>query len=133
MKARYKRIGAGLLAAVMLWATAFSAPVSEAKSAPKAEETKETVVQLAVVGADGTLQSPLSLYSTYAAGVPGEVTGDGVKLRRTASSTGTVLELMYYGETVYIDPSKSKTNWYYLTRAKTGTKGYASTKYIWRY
>lgn len=127
MKTRYKKIGAGLLAAVMLWATAFSAPVSEAKSAPK---TEETVAQLAVVGADGTLQSPLSLYSTSTSGIRGEVIGDGVKLRRTASSTGTVLELMYYGEIVRIDPAKIKNDWYYVTRVKTGTKGYASKKYI---
>lgn len=128
MKTVYRRIGAGLLAAAMLCAAAFSAPVSEAKSAP---ETKEAVAELAVVGADGSIQSPLSLYSTYSI-YRGKVIGDGVKLRRTASSSGTVLELMYYGEVVTINTDKSKTNWYYLTRTKTGTKGYASKDYIVR-
>lgn len=126
MRTGYRRTGAMLLAAAMLCAVAFSAPVSEAKT----DETDGVVEQLAVVTADGTLsQSPLPVYGTTSTKT-GNVVADGVKLRKTASSSGTVLELMYYGEVVKVDRSKSTTNWYYLTRSKTGTKGYASKDYI---
>lgn len=126
MRTGYRRAGAMLLAAAMLCAVAFSAPVSEAKT----DETDGAVEQLAVVTADGALcESPLALYST-ATTKTGHVVGDGVKLRKSASSSGTVLELMYYGEVVKVDKSKAVGNWYYLTRSKTGTKGYASKDYI---
>lgn len=126
MKTGYRRAGAMLLAAAMLCAVAFSAPVSEAKT----DETDGVVEQLAVVTADGELcKSPLALYST-ASTIRGHVVGDGVKLRKSPSSSGTVLELMYYGEVVKIDTSKRMDDWYYLTRSKTGTKGYASKKYV---
>lgn len=126
MRTGYRRAGAMLLAAAMLCAVAFSGPVSEAKT----DETDGVVEMLAVVTADGTLsQSPLPVYSTNVT-KSGHVVADGVKLRKTASSSGTVLELMYYGEVVKVDIGKSTTNWYYLTRSKTGTKGYASKDYI---
>lgn len=126
MKTGYRRAGAMLLAAAMLCAVAFSAPASEAKT----DETDGVVEQLAVVTADGTLcESPLALYST-ATTKTGKVVADGVKLRKSASSSGTVLELMYYGEIVKVDTNKSTGSWYYLTRSKTGTKGYASKSYI---
>lgn len=61
----------------------------------------------------------------------GEVNGDGVRLRNTASTSGTVLEVMYDGEQVCIDKTKnSNSGWYYVTRIKTGTKGWVSKQYI---
>ena len=128
---KFKKITALSLAAAML-CTVGAGPACEAKRAPADEES--TVSELAVVSADGSLKSPISVLSD-ATLWPGEVIGDGVKLRASASTTGRVLELMYYGELVRVDLYKSKvgSGWYYLKRVKTGTKGYASTKYVVRY
>lgn len=60
----------------------------------------------------------------------GLVDGDGVRLRKTPSSTGTIVALMYDGEKVFIVPNESTANWYYLERVKTGVYGFASKKYI---
>ena len=65
----------------------------------------------------------------------GDVTGNGVNLRKSASFNGTVLELMYKGEVVYINYSKSSGyvngyRWLYVKRAKTGTIGYVYEKYV---
>ena len=64
----------------------------------------------------------------------GEVTADGVRLRKTPTATGTVLELMYTGETVYVETAKTTTSggirWYYVTRIMDGTCGWVSSKYI---
>ena len=61
-----------------------------------------------------------------------EVSDNGVRLRNAASSTATILELMYSGETVCINygVSAGDNGWYYLQRTKTGTWGWASTRYI---
>ena len=60
----------------------------------------------------------------------GLVDGDGVRLRRTPSSSGTIVALMYDGEKVLIVPNASTNNWYYLERVKTGVYGFANKKYI---
>ena len=63
-----------------------------------------------------------------------EVTADGVRLRKTPSATGTILELMYTGENVYVDVTKTTTSggirWYYVTRIMDGTCGWVSSQYI---
>ena len=60
------------------------------------------------------------------------VVGDGVRLRKGPSLTSTVLELMDKGEVVSINVDKSQLSkgYFYVKRLKTGTRGYASTKYI---
>lgn len=83
-------------------------------------------VELAVITEDGKICTPLSV------SCKGHVTGYGVRLRKGASLTSTVLELMQYGEVILIYPEKSKlsSGWYYVKRVKTGTKGYVSTQYV---
>lgn len=110
-----------------------SAKTKEAeKSYSISKESEEGTgnIQLAVVNADGTIS--MSLASCYSFGMGGKVTGDGVRLRKEASLTSTVLELMDKGEMVSIDFDKSKLSkgYYYIKRIKTGTKGFASVKYI---
>lgn len=66
----------------------------------------------------------------------GQVTGDGVRLRSTPSTSGTILEKMYYGEYVWIDWNMTGTShpgWYFLKRLKTGTNGWASSSYIYTF
>lgn len=62
------------------------------------------------------------------------VTGDGVRLRNSPSSSGTVLEVMYSGEYVYVDYSMTATygngQWCYVKRASTSTYGWVSAQYI---
>lgn len=112
---------------------AISAKTKEVeKSCFTSTEGEETTsnVQLAVVNTDGMISmSPVSCYSV---GIGGRVTGDGVRLRKEASLTSTVLELMDKGEVVSINFDKSKLSkgYYYVKRVKTGTRGYASVKYI---
>lgn len=86
-------------------------------------------MQLGIVTSDGEISMTAGLYS---AGPIGHVVGDGVRLRKGASLTSTVLELMERGEVVSIDVDKSQLSkgYYYVKRMKTGTRGYASTKYI---
>lgn len=67
----------------------------------------------------------------FSAYVYGEVADDGVRLRKTPASGGTVLELMYRGETVWIDLSTSEVNGFkHVQRDKTGTVGYTSSNLI---
>lgn len=64
----------------------------------------------------------------------GEVVGNGVRLRAKASTSATVLELMYNGESVRVNTSgtvnKNGIKWYYVKRVKTGTWGYADSEFI---
>ena len=94
------------------------------------KESETGSVKLAVVTGDGEISmSPTMQCLTNLSGV---VCGDGVRLRKGASLTATVLEMMGKGElvTIYVDQSKLSSGFYYVKRIKTGTKGYASTKYI---
>lgn len=62
------------------------------------------------------------------------VIADGVRLRKTASTSGTILELMYAGERVRVDWLKTNTSgksgWLYVFRTRTGTSGWVSSQYI---
>lgn len=86
-------------------------------------------IQLGVVTSDGEISMTAGLYS---ANPNGYVVGDGVRLRKGPSLTSTVLELMDKGEVVSINVDKSQLSkgYFYVKRLKTGTRGYASTKYI---
>ncbi len=84
---------------------------------------------------DATTQQDASNSTRAVIVVPNaEVTGDGVRLRKTPSTTGTILKLMYYGETVNVNLSKTTTSggikWYYVIRVKDGTCGWVSSQYI---
>ena len=62
-----------------------------------------------------------------------DVIGDGVRLRNSPTTTATILELMYNGESVYIDYAPSNANgvgWYRVQRIKTGTWGWVKNIYI---
>ncbi len=86
-------------------------------------------IQLGIVTSDGEISTTAELYS---ASLNGYVVGDGVRLRKGPSLTSTVLELMDKGEVVSINVDKSQLSkgYFYVKRLKTGTRGYASTKYI---
>ena len=86
-------------------------------------------IQLGIVASDGEISTTAELYS---ASLNGYVVGDGVRLRKGPSLTSTVLELMDKGEVVSINVDKSQLSkgYFYVKRLKTGTRGYASTKYI---
>ncbi len=62
----------------------------------------------------------------------GKVIADGVRLRASASTSGTVKELMYYGEKVIVGTTKSNEGllWLQVEREKTGTNGWACADYI---
>lgn len=60
----------------------------------------------------------------------GVVEGDGVRLRANPHTNATILELMYWGESVQIDLSNSTMTFYYVKRNKTGTVGYVSRDYV---
>lgn len=85
----------------------------------------EWVEATIVIPESDSLISPLINFPAY-----GEITGDGVNLRAAASFSGTVLELMYRGELVYINYDKSSGSWLYIKRAKTGRIGYVYKTYV---
>ncbi len=61
------------------------------------------------------------------------IEGDGVRLRSSPSTSGTILELMYNNEYIEIDFEKSESQlgtWYYVKRISTGTWGWVSRDYI---
>lgn len=64
----------------------------------------------------------------------GDIVDNGVRLRKAPNTSSTVLELMYEGEYVYIDYktsfSGSNGTWFYVTRIKTGTKGWVNRDYV---
>ncbi|WP_342757727.1 hypothetical protein [Kineothrix sedimenti] len=64
--------------------------------------------------------------TTYAANFNQYATvgGDGVRLRKTPSFNGTILELMYKGEGIWIDSEYSDNYWVHVKRVKTNTIGY---------
>ena len=51
----------------------------------------------------------------------GQVAGNGVRLRSTPSTSGTILEKMYYNEYVIIRGRNG--DWYNIQKVKTGTVG----------
>lgn len=59
------------------------------------------------------------------------ITGDGVRLRQEGYSGGTVLELMYTGESIYFYPYilGSDTEYNYMKRIETGTYGFVDHHY----
>ncbi len=63
----------------------------------------------------------------------GTVIADGVRLRATATASGTVKELMYYGETVIVNSFtvNDGISWYQVKRVNTGTNGWACADYIY--
>lgn len=61
------------------------------------------------------------------------VVGDGVRLRKNPSTSATILELMYRGETVLINYTQSKGTWFYVKRMKTGTWGWVKKSYIFEW
>ncbi|MCH5266532.1 MAG: SH3 domain-containing protein [Lachnospiraceae bacterium] len=92
----------------------------------EAEEDEDTDVRLAVItGDESQISSPVMTLSTG----DGKVTGDGVRLRDTPSSKGTVLELMYKGELVLLK-NMNNANWPKIKRCKTGTIGYVNIDYV---
>lgn len=117
-----------MLGICLLFVGNVKAEASSVKADATAVET-EGYVQATVEVPEETVMSTVARIAAN-----GEVDGDGVRLRAKASSTATVLELMYDGESVAIDLGNSVNKngklWYYLKRIKTGTWGYANSDYI---
>lgn len=129
MKKILKRIVAGALCVCMLSATNVQAKtMNQTKEVADKTSSEEMVIAQVVVPEEEVMQN-------IARGIlAGEVVGNGVRLREKASSTSTVLELMYDGEAVKVNTSetvdKNGKKWYYVKRVKTGTWGYANSDYI---
>lgn len=75
------------------------------------------------------LLTPLTSYAAF--WQEARVVGNGVRLRKSPVN-GTVLELMYYGESILLDPDVYDPDyaaWVYVKRVKTGTVGWM----VWSY
>ncbi len=97
--------------------------VEAAQLQEEMQQAEEVVFQL--VAYDKESNRGLAIVRIRADGV---VSGDGVRLRSTPSSSGTILEKMYNGE--YVTIMGESNGWYNLQRMKTGTVGWASKDYI---
>lgn len=74
--------------------------------------------------------TPLAAYAAFTQ--YGIVNGDGVRLRK-APVDGTILELMYKGESIIMDPGvidHDHAAWVYVKREKTGTIGWMEWSYF---
>ena len=66
----------------------------------------------------------------------GEIINNGVRLRKSPSTSATILELMYDGELIWIDWSaygSAGLNWHRVQRIKTGTYGWVSKSYVYHW
>lgn len=86
--------------------------------------TKNVFVGMfAVVVGIIVLFTPLTVnaanFSQYAT-----VGGDGVRLRKTPSFDGVILELMYRSDHIWIDTEYSGSYWIHVKRELTNTIGY---------
>lgn len=75
------------------------------------------------------LMTPLTAYAAFTQS--SKIVGDGVRLRK-APVDGTILELMYNGEKILIDPTADSdyAAWIYVQRVKTGTVGWMEWSYF---
>lgn len=75
------------------------------------------------------LMTPLTAYAAFTES--SKVVGDGVRLRKTPVD-GAILELMYNGESILIDPlaESEYSAWIYVKRVKTGTVGWMEWSYF---
>lgn len=92
-------------------------------------------IMLSDVQLDSMIMTASKASNNYADG-NASVTGDGVRLRKKPSKSTAILELMYKGEPVLINYTKSsqgKGTWYYVKRMKTGTWGWVCREYIWEW
>lgn len=63
--------------------------------------------------------------------ITGEITGNGVRIRKTASTSGTVLGLLYRGDVITVHRffTNSSGEWAFITTSK-GIVGYVSADYV---
>lgn len=90
---------------------------------------KNFVTAFAFLMAATILMTPLTAFADFTE--PGKVVGDGVRLRKTPVD-GVILELMYNGESILIDPlaESEYSAWIYVKRVKTGTVGWMEWSYF---
>ena len=102
----------------------------------KAAKTSEVQAQEEYPG-DVIGTATINLVQSRAIGENGNVKGDGARLRKQPKKSATVLELMYNGEHVCINYTKSANesngDWYYVKRVKTGTWGWVYHSYLTRW
>lgn len=89
------------------------------------------LVPACVLGTMATiLMTPLATYAAFTQNAI--INGDGVRLRKTPVN-GTVLELMYKGESIIIDNDANYgpgyAAWIFVKREKTGTTGWMEDSY----
>ncbi len=113
------------LAVICLWANPHCANAMEQNVNSVMEE------EMTVAIIHSTSSQTLSM--ARATSGNGTVMGDGVRLRKKASSSSAVLELIYTGELVIVKKD-SRPTWWQIQRCKTGTIGFVNRKYIdyWR-
>ena len=91
------------------------------------------VLQCTTVFANENVDRNISLVSAenQESRMRGEITGNGVRIRKTASTSSAVLGLLYKGDSVNIINlvTNSQGEWA-LVRTQSGILGYVSTDYI---
>lgn len=91
---------------------------------------KNLVTAFALIIVVTILMTPLATYAAFTQSA--KVGGNGVRLRKTPGN-GTILELMYDGESILIDPEGYDPDyaaWIYVQRVKTGTIGWMEWSYF---
>ncbi|MFI3212888.1 MAG: hypothetical protein R3Y24_06050 [Eubacteriales bacterium] len=89
-------------------------------------------ISLAMVAIFSSMEPCIEVSASSISSVTGYVNGDGVRLRNEGWSGGTILELMYDGESVdyYLQIFGSDPEYNYMKRHATGTYGYVDHHYI---
>lgn len=92
-------------------------------------KNKNLVNALVLIMVATILMTPLATYAAFTQ--LAKINGDGVRLRRTPVD-GTILELMYRDELIWIDCDTyypENAAWIYVKRIKTGTTGWMEDSY----
>lgn len=90
--------------------------------------------EIQILSTDVEHNRSLARVTTHTAN--GEIINNGVRLRKSPSTSATILELMYDGELIWIDWSaygSAGLNWHRVQRIKTGTYGWVSKSYVYHW
>lgn len=96
----------------------------------KSFKKKKLASAFALIMVATMMMAPLTTYAV-AFTQPSTVNGDGVRLRK-APVDGTILELMYRGESILLSDviDNNHPAWLYIKRVKTGTIGWMEWSYF---
>ena len=129
-----KRILAGFMSLLLAGSMMTSNVLTYAAETGNAPADNVQNCEIQILSTDVEHNRSLARVTTHTAN--GEIINNGVRLRKSPSTSATILELMYDGELIWIDWSaygSAGLNWHRVQRIKTGTYGWVSKSYVYHW